>query len=103
LLAGRYYYRQGLKTSAIQALVCTFPDMAYFGAPILQQVCGPQGFIAVLIGNLITSFVILPLTIVLCRCGEMADAGDDDGMVTMLKQSLVKTLSNQIVWLPILG
>jgi hypothetical protein len=61
------------------------------------------GFIAVLIGNLITSFVILPLTIVLCRCGEMADAGDDDGMVTMLKQSLVKTLSNQIVWLPILG
>ncbi|QBJ79747.1 transporter [Aquitalea sp. USM4] len=103
LLAGRYYYRQGLKTSAIQALVCTFPDMAYFGAPILQQVCGPQGFIAVLIGNLITSFVILPLTIVLCRCGEMADTGDDDGMVAMLKQSLVKTLSNQIVWLPILG
>jgi hypothetical protein len=33
------------------------------------------GFIAVLIGNLITSFVILPLTIVLCRCGEDGGCG----------------------------
>lgn len=103
LLAARYYYRNDLKSSAIQALVCTFPDMAYFGAPILQQVCGPQGFIAVLVGNLITSFIILPLTIVLCRCGELSVSDDEDGVVAVLKQSMVRTLSNPIVWLPILG
>ncbi|WP_029005704.1 AEC family transporter [Azorhizobium doebereinerae] len=96
-------FRHDLKTSAIQALVCTFPDMAYFGAPILLVVCGPSGFLAVLIGNLITSFIILPLTIVLSRWGEMASGTGDTSVSAILKSSLWRTVTNQMVWLPILG
>lgn len=104
LLAGLLVFRHDLKTAAIQALVCTFPDMAYFGAPILLQLCGPEGFLAVLVGNLITSFIILPLTIVLCRWGELRGAeGGDDGVIGALRQSIGKTLTNQMVWLPIVG
>lgn len=96
-------FRHDLKTGAIQALVCTFPDMAYFGAPILQHVCGPSGFIAVLIGNLITSFIILPATIVLCRWGEMTAGSDETSISSVLFSSIKKTLGNQMVWLPIIG
>jgi len=103
LLLARFAFAHDLKSCAIQAMVCTFPDMAYFGAPILQQVCGAQGFIAVLIGNLITSFIILPLTIILCRCSELSTAGEEDSLFKILRQSLLQTLSNPIVWLPILG
>ncbi|MES2019601.1 MAG: AEC family transporter, partial [Pseudomonadota bacterium] len=71
---------------------------------ILLQLCGPEGFLAVLVGNLITSFIILPLTIVLCRWGELRGAGDGgDGVVGALRQSIGKTLTNQMVWLPIVG
>lgn len=103
LVAGLLFFRHDLKTSAIQALVCTFPDMAYFGAPILLQVCGAEGFLAVLIGNLITSFIILPLTIVLCRWGELSSADKDNSVVMILRQSIWKTVTNQMVWLPVVG
>ena len=103
LAVGLLYFRHDLKTGSIQALVCTFPDMAYFGAPILLQVCGPEGFLAVLIGNLITSFIILPLTIILCRWGDLASGDQNDSAVSVLLQSIWKTLTNQMVWLPIVG
>lgn len=52
LLISRYVFRHDIKTSAIQSLVCAFPDMAYFGAPVLAVLIGPEGFLGVLIGNL---------------------------------------------------
>ncbi|STR63323.1 auxin efflux carrier family protein [Klebsiella michiganensis] len=58
-----------LKPSAIQSLVCAFPDMAYFGAPVLAVLIGPEGFLGVLIGNLVTSVLMIPLTIILIRMG----------------------------------
>jgi len=103
LFAGLVIFRHDLKTSSIQALVCTFPDMAYFGAPILQAVCGPEGFLAVLIGNLITSFLILPATIILSRWSEMANEEGDSSVWSILGSSLRKTIGNQMVWLPVLG
>lgn len=102
LLLGRFVFRNDLKTSTMQALVCTFPDMAYFGAPILAAVCGPEGFIAVLVGNLITSLVILPLTLVLTNWSEGAAAHDSNVTRTLLT-SLRNTVTNQMVWLPVLG
>lgn len=101
LLLGRFVFRHDLKTSTMQALVCTFPDMAYFGAPILAQVCGPEGFIAVLVGNLITSLVILPLTLVLTSWSDGERAGG--GAWKTLRGSLWSTATNQMVWLPVLG
>lgn len=101
LLVARRVFGHDLKTSTMQALVCTFPDMAYFGAPILAQVCGPEGFIAVLVGNLITSLVILPLTLVLIHWSDGEQAGA--GVWRTLRGSLFGTLGNPMVWLPVLG
>jgi predicted permease len=104
LAAGRFWFRHDLKTATMQALVCGFPDMAYFGAPILAAVFGPSGFLLVLIGNLVTSIIMLPLTIVLTH---LADGHDQEhgwkDSLRVLGDSLIGAATNPIVWLPIAG
>jgi len=104
LCVGRFVFKHDLRTATMQALVCAFPDMAYFGAPILAALFGPEGFLAVLIGNLITSIVMLPLTIVLTRISDKSEAGHGwRDARHVLADSLVRAVMHPIVWLPVLG
>jgi predicted permease len=104
LCVGLLVFKHDLKTSTIQALACAFPDMAYFGAPVLAAVIGPEGFLAVLVGNLITSILMLPLTIVLTQIGEHKTEGKFWQTVRpILFSSILKALRDPIVWLPVLG
>ncbi|WP_455818287.1 AEC family transporter [Pseudomonas cerasi] len=105
LFISHFVFRHDIKTSAIQSLVCAFPDMAYFGAPVLAVLIGPEGFLGVLIGNLITSVLMIPLTIVLLRMGDSRASGvaGDMGLGRMIMQNLFKAVGNPIVWIPILG
>ena len=104
LMVGRFVFKHDLRTSTMQALVCSFPDMAYFGAPILAAVFGPEGFLAVLVGNLVTSIFMLPLTIILTRISDKTEAGHSwREMGQIFVHSLVGAVTNPIVWLPISG
>ena len=104
LMVGRFVFKHDLRTSTMQALVCSFPDMAYFGAPILAAVFGPEGFLAVLVGNLVTSIFMLPLTIILTRISDKTEAGHSwREMRQIFAHSLVGAVTNPIVWLPISG
>jgi malonate transporter len=104
LLIGRYAFKHDLRTATMQALVCAFPDMAYFGAPILAAMFGPEGFLAVLVGNLITSILMLPLTIMLTRISDKQEAGHGwKDLWHVLGHALLGAVTNPIVWLPILG
>jgi predicted permease len=104
LAIGRFGFKHDLRTATMQALVCAFLDMAYFGAPILAAMFGPEGFLAVLIGNLVTSIFMLPLTIVLTRISDKGGAahGWQDAW-HVLSHSLLGAVTNPIVWLPMLG
>ncbi len=103
LAMGRYLFRHDLRTSTVQALVCAFPDMAYFGAPVLAAVFGPEGFLAVLVGNLITSIFMLPLTMVLLQLTEPDAGAKREQAWRVFLRSLGQALLNPIVWLPVLG
>ncbi|KEA53453.1 MULTISPECIES: AEC family transporter [Mangrovibacter] len=103
LLISRFVFRHDIKTSAIQSLVCAFPDMAYFGAPVLAVLIGPEGFLGVLIGNLITSVLMIPLTIMLIRMGEKGSESEAVSLGSMIAANLFKAVRNPIVWIPILG
>ncbi|WP_434669581.1 AEC family transporter [Klebsiella sp. B345] len=104
LLISRYVFRHDIKTSAIQSLVCAFPDMAYFGAPVLAVLIGPEGFLGVLIGNLITSVFMIPLTIILIRMGDKdSDTTQRIHAGTLILQNLLNAVKNPIVWIPISG
>jgi malonate transporter and related proteins len=100
----RYAFKHDLRTATMQALVCAYPDMAYFGAPILSAMFGPEGFLAVLVGNLVTSIFMLPLTIVLTRVSGKREAGHGwDNAWHVLSRSLASAVIAPIVWLPVTG
>ncbi|MDU4432871.1 MAG: AEC family transporter [Pluralibacter gergoviae] len=105
LILSRYVFKHDIRTSAIQSLVCAFPDMAYFGAPVLAVLIGPEGFLGVLIGNLVTSILMIPLTIVLIRMGEKEpeERFSTQSPLQMIMHNLVKSVQNPIVWIPVTG
>ena len=104
LALGTFVFKHNLRTATMQALVCGYPDMAYFGAPILAATFGPEGFLAVLVGNLITSIVMLPLTIILVRVSGKREAGHGwDDAIHILGSSLASAVTSPIVWLPTAG
>jgi predicted permease len=104
LFISRFVFRHDIKTSAIQSLVCAFPDMAYFGAPVLAVLIGPEGFIGVLIGNIITSVIMIPLTIVLIRMIRTVTTSLNAlHPGAMVMQNLIKAVRNPIVWIPVTG
>ncbi len=49
----------------MQALSVSFPDMAYCGPPVLLATVGSSGLIAMVVGNLIYTVIILPFTIMI--------------------------------------
>ncbi|CAB3750992.1 AEC family transporter [Paraburkholderia humisilvae] len=55
---------RGLAESALVALVCAFPNMAYSGSPVLDAVVGQEGILAVIVGNVVTSVMTIPVTLV---------------------------------------
>lgn len=101
LLVGRYVLGHDLKTSAIQGLVCSFPDMAYFAAPVLAALFGAAGFLAILLGNLVVMILILPATIILTQAADQKDSGH--GPAAVIGRSVLGAATNPIVWLPLLG
>ncbi|AMO47442.1 Transporter, auxin efflux carrier family [Enterobacter sp. FY-07] len=103
LILSRYVFRHDIKTSAIQSLVCAFPDMAYFGAPVLAVLIGPEGFLGVLIGNVITSVFMIPLTIILIRMGDKNADSEALHPGKLILQNLMRAVRNPIVWIPISG
>ena len=99
-VVGKAIFRHSLSESALQALVCAFPSMAYSGLPVLEAVVGPPGLLAVVVGNLVTSLIMIPLSLVLIGLG----AGKPNQSVgPLISHSLIDAVTQPIVWLPILG
>lgn len=62
---GLLVFKHDRRSAAVQGLTCSFPNMAYCGPPVLAAVVGSAGITAVLLGNLVATLVMVPLTPVL--------------------------------------
>jgi malonate transporter and related proteins len=98
----RWIFRRTLAESAVAALICGFPSMAYSGLPVLGAVVGPQGILAVIVGNLVTSIVMIPLTLVLVQIGQ-GEHNAAQGTSVLIVRSLRDAVKQPIVWLPVTG
>jgi len=78
------------------AMNASFPDLAYFGLPVLTAVIGSQGLLPIIVGNLVVSVLMVPITIVLL--GEMSGTKHES-----LLDNLKSTVTKPLVWAPILG
>jgi malonate transporter len=110
-------FRKSTAASSLQALNSSFPNMAFMGVPVLTAVIGKSAVLSVVIGNLVSSFVLLPLTLTLLESGKAAkkgangakagdamagDATTASGMAVVWK-SLLGAVMQPLVWAPLLG
>ena len=94
-------FRKPLPASSLQALNGSFPNMAAMGVPVLTSVLGASSVISVVMGNLISSFVLLPITLTLLETGHAKT--DDKAGGSVVWTSLFNAVKKPLVWAPILG
>jgi hypothetical protein len=92
----RFAFRGSTPSSGMLAMNSSFPDLAYFGLPVLAAVIGAQGLLPIIVGNLVISVLMVPITMVLL--GQMAGAKQES-----LLNNLKSTVKKPLVWAPVLG
>jgi malonate transporter and related proteins len=92
----RFVFRCTTPSAAMLGLNSSFPDLAYFGLPVLAAVIGSQGLLPVIVGNLVISVLMVPITILLLGA---IDGTKHESFVDDLKTTVTKPL----VWAPVLG
>ena len=95
-IGGRLLFKHNKADATMQALAVSFPDMAYCGPPVLIAAVGSSGLIAMVIGNLIYTVIILPLALALLGGG--ASSAHQNPL-----KAFGKALLQPLVFLPILG
>lgn len=85
-------------SAGMLALNSGFPDLAYFGLPVLSALIGAQGLLPVIVGNIVISVVMVPLTMLLLGA-SVAGKGKQMSLLDNLKSTVTKPL----VWAPVLG
>jgi predicted permease len=103
ILVSGLMFRHDMQTSALEGLTCGFPNMAYCGPPVLTAAVGAQGLVAVIVGNLVVTLIMVPLTIVLVHFAAASNAGKKQSEVVVVVRSLVGAVKQPLVWLPVLG
>ena len=94
-------FRKSLSESSLQALNSSFPNMAAMGVPLLTAVLGASAVVSVVIGNLISSIVLLPITLTMLEAGSPDKKGT--GTSAVVWASLAGAMMKPIVWAPLAG
>ena len=74
-----------------------FPDMAYFGLPVVMTVVGQQGMLPIIVGNIITSVIVIPIVMAMIRKGQSSGSSSGLGAIVL------NTLKQPVVWAPLIG
>lgn len=103
ILLGRLVFRHDLRSSTLEGLSCGFPNMAYCGPPVLTAAVGAQGVLAVIVGNLIVTIIMVPLTMVMLQLAIPSKGNAKESEVLVVERSLLSAVKQPLVWLPVLG
>ena len=96
-LVNRYLRRMSLSDSCQTAFVSSFPDMAFMGIPIFLVLFGEESLISIVIGNLITSLIMIPLTV------SILEIEGDSEVKTNVMSLVLKVFKKPLVLAPIIG
>ncbi len=86
--------------SSLQALNSAYPNMAFMGVPLLTAVVGSSALLSVVVGNLISSFILLPVTLTFLQPGSAEQSGRKS---VVSWHSLLGAVKQPLVWAPLAG
>lgn len=104
-----------LKSSTMQSMLCSFPNMGGMGVPFLTLLLGASSTISVAVANFVVALTLIPITIFLLEYSTALVHGEKVGfdvVVTAVKGAVMKpmflavilgliiSLSNGYRWLP---
>ncbi|WOE31436.1 MULTISPECIES: AEC family transporter [unclassified Acinetobacter] len=94
LIIAKFIFKHNRHDGTMQALTMSFPDMAYCGPPVLLATVGSSGLIAMVMGNIIYTVIIIPIAMLLLS---------EEQKKQSIWQAVAKSVSQPLVVLPILG
>ena len=97
LFLARFIWKKESGEAALFASNSGFPDMAYFGVPVVLTVLGQQGMLPVIVGNIISSIVIVPVVMAMLRNSR------NDAQSPGVFSIILNTIRQPIVWAPLIG
>ncbi len=96
-MVNRYVYHRPVNHSCQSALMCSFPNMAFMGIPVFMVLFGEESIVSIVIGNIITSLIMIPVTVTILELSQ------DSGVKTSIWDMMFKLLTNPLVLAPMLG
>jgi malonate transporter len=96
-LVNRYLRRMSVSHSCQTAFVSSFPDMAFMGIPIFLVLFGEESLISIVVGNLITSLIMIPLTVSILEIEEASE------VKTNIMLLVLAVFKKPLVLAPIIG
>jgi malonate transporter and related proteins len=98
LIAGHRIFRHKEAESVLQALACSFPNIAYCGPPVLIASVGSSAVLMVVTGNLIVTLIIVPVALII-----LARSAQDEAHKISLFKALLNAVKQPLVFLPVSG
>jgi Predicted permeases len=93
----RYLYRRPINHSCQAAFTCSFPNMAFIGIPIFMVLFGEQALVAIIIGNIVTGLLMIPVTVSVLELAKVSPARAG------ISQMVHKVITKPLVLAPIFG
>ena len=93
------FMRRDTQESGQAAFVCSFPDMAFMGIPIFIELLGSKALISIVVGNIITSIIMIPVVIMLLESKQ----GNNEGFTKTFFGQIYKVFKKPLVFAPIAG
>lgn len=97
LIVNRYIYRCTVSHSCQAAFVSSFPNMAFMGIPIFTVLFGEQSLVAIVLGNIVTSLFMIPITI------SILEFSRDSQVKTNVLAMVLNVFKKPLVLAPVCG
>ena len=75
-LMNKFMLKKDLRSSSMQAMLCSFPNMGGMGIPFLALLIGAGSAVSVAVANVIVAVTIIPGTLFLLELGSTAGRAD---------------------------
>jgi predicted permease len=96
-IMNRYVYRRSVSESTQCSFVSAFPDMAFMGIPIFMVLFGEHSLISIVVGNIVTSLIMIPLTVSILEISQGSEQR------TKIGPMIAKVFTKPLVIAPLIG
>lgn len=92
----KYIFKRNLQQSAQSAFLCTYPNTAFLGIPLMTAIVGMQAMIPITISNIIAGIMIIPITLILIELGTHKNKVN-------LKHIIARVIKTPLLFMSFLG